>query len=125
MKHQDHKRRTANTHGTPAPMTTHRLDGRRWCLLALLILAFAVFPAVFAFLPLISRHRLLGLATSKPDLPERPIVNQRGRLACCARTDYASFQADDRTRPTFLIRLNLPTRMSDIRTGSPRRFPLF
>jgi Protein of unknown function with PCYCGC motif len=69
MKHQVHKRRTANTQGTPAPLATHRPDGRRWRLLALLILAFAVFPAVFALLPLISRHQLLTLATSKPDLP--------------------------------------------------------
>jgi hypothetical protein len=67
MKHRHHNRKTANTHGTRAPVSAVRPDGRRWRLLALLILAFAVFPAMFALLPLISRHKLLWLATAKPD----------------------------------------------------------
>jgi hypothetical protein len=67
MKHRHHNRKTANTHATRAPVAAVRPDGRRWRLLALLILAFAVFPAVFALLPLISRHKLLWLATAKPD----------------------------------------------------------
>ena len=40
--------------------------------MALLILVFVVFPAAFALLPLISRHRLLSLANAKPDLPAVP-----------------------------------------------------
>jgi hypothetical protein len=67
MKHRHHNRKTANTHATRAPVAAVRPDGRRWRLLALLILAFAVFPAVFALLPLIWRHKLLWLATAKPD----------------------------------------------------------
>ncbi|WP_341317387.1 PCYCGC motif-containing (lipo)protein [Paraburkholderia sp. IMGN_8] len=72
MKHRDHSRKTANTHGTSAPIATHRPDGRRWRLLALLILALAVLPAVYALLPLITRRRLLRLVTAKPDLPAAP-----------------------------------------------------
>ncbi|WP_259461573.1 PCYCGC domain-containing protein [Paraburkholderia fungorum] len=60
--------------GSPVitPITTQRPAGRRWRLLALLFLAFAVFPAIFALLPLITRQRLLRLATSKPDLSTAP-----------------------------------------------------
>jgi hypothetical protein len=72
MKHRDHNRKAAGTQETGIPAATHRPYGRRWRLLALLILAFAVFPAAFALLPLITRHRLLSLATAKPDSPAAP-----------------------------------------------------
>jgi hypothetical protein len=72
MKHRDRNRKAAETHRTSTPVATHRPDGRRWRLLALLILVFAVFPAGFALVPLITRHRLLSLGTSKPDSPAAP-----------------------------------------------------
>lgn len=72
MKHRDRNRKAAGTQRTGIPAATHRPDGRRWRLLALLMLAFAVFPAAFALLPPITGHRLLSLATAKPDSPAAP-----------------------------------------------------
>lgn len=87
MKRRYYNRKAANPHGThtpvATPVTTHRPDRKRWHLLALFILVFAVFPALYALLPLISRHRLLRLATAKPDLsgtPDRQPAWQVGML---------------------------------------------
>ncbi len=66
MKHRDHNRKMAGTRRPEPPAATRRPDGRRWRLLALFILVFAVFPTAFALLPLITRRRLLSLATGKP-----------------------------------------------------------
>jgi hypothetical protein len=125
MKHRDRNRKAAGTHRTSTPVATHRPDGRRWRLLALLILVFAVFPAGFALVPLITRHRLLSLGTSKPDSPAAPQPKWEVGMLRPNGLRIIPFRTDDRMHLTFLIRTSFPTATSGTPTGWRHRYPRY